>query len=355
MGKIVRLSFPNLTYINPLVTKSSSRQKPISILVRMRVSVIILLATLSYTNGNLRKNYRERELARTKDKRSKREFIVSKFSEKVTSLKNTKPSEVGQIHNAAFETLGDLYSEEKPSTTVEVMSDLSGIISSLCPAGDILCDAMTYKAVLQEYHTANNKENQINFPKEFDERLKDSILMAETTVMSLDDRDHVEVEAMLSVLQDDVQQLENVKPDEQALTIASLSVAEESTKLWYDVYTNPENSLHGIVANKIEHRRRMQEDEEDTIVSISIEGRLWSGIFELVRGSILADFYGTIKGGLSVLSSIPSNPVLIWPWYWPSSVASVALFHAIPASAKFVFGTNDTALLEMKQNKTSLN
>ena len=238
-----------------------------------------------------------------------------------------------------MDMLGEKYSENMPTTDFELMEDVSDVMASFCPREDALCDAMVYKATLEEFHAASKGEKSLNIPENLDKDLKESIELADSTIGMLGENDKDEVINMLEIIKDDIENMENVDPNEKEMAVASLSVAIGSTNLWHSVFTETDHPLHHIVAEKINERRRLQQ-----AFTFEITGKYWVGIPQMVVRSSRADFRGAVNGGASIISSVPQNPLLIWPHNMFFSTMSVALFHSIPASVQLVFGTNSTAL-----------
>lgn len=266
-------------------------------------------------------------------------------------LENMRPANVGDFHTDAFHKLGEAYAESGPNSDFELMQDVSEVMASFCPSRDSFCDAFVYKATLEEFFVANTGGTQITYPAGFNEDVKEALDITETMIGSLSPDNVDDVVDELDIIIDDLENMKNINSDEQAIAIASVSVAKESTKLWYDVMINSEHKLHNLVMEKAEHarRRRLQEEDDTPIVTVVFEGIYWDGLFGkggLLQGVVKADYQGTLNGGLSLLESVPDNPLLLWPWNWPILAVYVAAFHSIPASAQFIFGTNSTVLFD---------
>jgi len=300
----------------------------------MKYFIVSFLLVHKYANAKLGNINTHRILGKEDGKKGDEPKAFEIFEGKIQSLMSIKPTDVGKIHNACFEKLGELYSDKMPRSNFDIMQDVSNVMADFCPIGDLFCKAMMFKATLEEYSTGNSESNELNVPADFDEDIKESLQIAHNTINSLNENNSDDVVDMLSVIMNDIESMEDVNPNQKDLGVAALSVATESTKLWNEVYTNSDHPMHHLVADKIDHQRRLQGDW----VTIDISGENWDGIFQLIRRSISADFVGSVTGGALFISEIPSNPVLIWPWNWPGAILFITLVHSIPASSTVVFG-----------------
>lgn len=310
----------------------------------MRVSSFTLFAAIAVANAKLRSVSPLRNLVRDREENERSDRDPFKRFQERPMLYDIEPPKVGSLHTVAFEKLSDIYAEKLPENEYDLMVAVGEVMSdSLCPKEDSFCDAFVYQTTLEEFSSTNEK---IKYPEGFNKDIQKLLEATETTIFSLDEDNFEDVMDELTVIMDDIENMENVPQDEKAMAMASISVAEESGKLWYDVYTNPNHKLNSVMiekADKINRRRRLDETDVAIIV-VEVEGRYWDGILELIIGSIIADYFGAIRGGLKVLELIPKNPNLLWPWNWPSAMLSVLIFHSIPASARFALGTNSTDL-----------
>lgn len=302
----------------------------------MRSASFLLLATLTAASGQLRRNSEQQD----DSDRNLRDVKFMKLGDREHYLENMKPATVGEFHTDAFHKLGEVYAEKGPQSDFQLMQDVSEVMASFCPSRDSFCDAFVYKATLEEFIAANTDGTQNTYPVGFNEDVKEALHITETMIDSLSANNVDDVVDELDIIINDLENMKNVDSDEQAIAIASVSVAKESTKLWYDAMTNSDNKLHNLVLEKAEHarRRRLQEDEE-SILTIVFEGVYWDGLFGqggLLQGVVKADYQGTLNGGLELLDSVPENPLLLWPWNWPILGFYVAAFHSIPASAQFM-------------------
>jgi len=311
----------------------------------MLLSKITLFTALSLANAKLGIEKSHRKLPKDETKFKKfRDDPFARFSGKFESLINLNPVNVGDVHNAVFSILGEAYTDEPPSNDFDVMNDVGEVMSSFCPRTDALCDAMVYKATLEEFSKGNRGLQEVTYPKGFNKEIQESLQIGADTIDLLNQNNKEEVADMLTVIRDDVENMQNVDQNEKALGVASLSIALGSLNLWHEVYTNEAHPLNQLVAGTIQNRRRLDETEAGDIITFEVEGTYWNGIFQLIGRSTKADFFGSVNGGTELIASVPENPLLIWPHNIFFSLVSVSLFHAIPASAQFVFGSNSTAL-----------
>jgi len=322
----------------------------------MRVSTFALLTTLAVSNAKLRSIDSQRTLIRDKtekrreDKKRDERDPFKRLQER-PMLFDINPEKVGELHNEAFEKLSNKYSERLPESEFDLMSNVGEVMaSSFCPNQDSFCDSFVYKTTMDEFYSGNTGNNQeIKYPEGFNKDIKELLTVTESTIVNMNADNFEEVINELTVVMDDLQSMENVPSDQQAMAIASVSVAKGSSELWFNAYTDPNHKMHGAMTEKVnkvahEMNRRRRLDETEAVIVVEIEGRYWDGILQLIVGSVLADYFGMIRGGLTVLELIPKSPNLLWPWNWPGAMLSVALFHSIPASARFALGSNQTAV-----------
>lgn len=311
----------------------------------MRVSTVTLIAALAMANAKLRSDNTQRNLIRDREEklRAERDPFV-RFQER-PMLFDIKPKEIGGLHTLAFEKLSDIYSEKGPENDFDLMVNVAEVMSnSLCPRQDSFCDAYVYQATLDEFD-APRKE--MEYPEGFNEDIKELLDVSMMSVGSMNQNNFEEVMGELSVIMDDLENMENASKDEQDLAMATVSVALESSDLWYNVYTDPDHKLHNVMMDKAEkmNRRRRLDETDGAIIVVEIEGKYWDGIFQLIIGLIIADTVGAFNGGKETLALVPKNPSLLWPWHYPSILGSVLVFHSIPASAKFALGRNTTEVI----------
>jgi len=167
-------------------------------------------------------------------------------------------NDVGIIHNEAIEALAEKYKDNKPSSRLEIVNDVSELSASYCPENDSNCVAKAYeyslKAALQQL------PNGVTFPEDFDEDVKSSL---EETFSIIQMADVLETDDMVSLLETEQKKIEDMEGVDEAHRLAGLvgsSVAIHSTQLWKKIMNDGDHPLHtmGIHYDSDNHGRYLQ-------------------------------------------------------------------------------------------------
>ena len=199
--------------------------------------------------------------------------------------------------------------------------DVSTLMADYCPEGDL-----TYNPHRVTLETFFSPPTAINYPENFDVNLKDSIDKTLSTVNELNELNVDEIVEQLKQIQDDLEGFD-VDVDLEAyrtLSLAGVSVAIESTKLWHSVVYDAEHDLHEVVVSGGHRNLQLLSDLEfpkPDLVTI-----------------INADIAGAIDGAFQVLSQNASV------FFMPTDLIGQTFLYAIAGSAKgaLASATNST-------------
>jgi len=183
-------------------------------------------------------------------------------------IRKLSPSDAGAYHTEGFEQLAERYSTKKPENPMELALDASEIAASFCPEGDHLCTANAYKATLNQFQS-QGEPTEINYPSDFDDRIKSAMDETNTVIKSSVDRDVDDVVEELTQIQDKIEDMSDVNTSHQVVGLSAVSVAIESTKLWHQVYNDESHPLHSMLDD-----RRLQY----SVVSADFEAAVNAGL-----------------------------------------------------------------------------
>lgn len=227
-----------------------------------------------------------------------------------------KPSDVGRLHTNAFDKLGEILNTRKEMSEVELMMEVSKISSTFCPKGDSECEAHAYKATVTEFDRAKKGNRVIEYPRNFDGKVRALMNRMHRTLRGYDGKDQEKVMGKLYDIQNKLENMKDVDTLSQTTGLVTISVALESTKLWSSAHQEETHPLHRSLATAHNQRdRKLQVVYEDVI---------------------LADVNSTIANAISLVGTIGTNnpfTVLAVP---PILFISLAQF-AIPASVNAAF------------------
>jgi len=212
------------------------------------------------------------------------------------------PKDAGAYHTEVFETLGEMFKNNEPENEIDIIVDLSNVMLSYCPEGDATYNP--HRVTLERFNAA--PVDEITYPEEFDENFQKAIENTLRTVESLNEQNIDEVVDQLAGIQNELEKMEGSSIEAyQTLSLAGVSVAIESSKLWHSVVYDRNHNLHKLVVGG---RRKLQ---------------FWS-----LPSIIVADVNGLIEGALTELSG---NATL---FFNPVDLVSKSLLASISASAK---------------------
>jgi len=192
------------------------------------------------------------------------------------SLEELDASNVGKLHTLVFEMFGNMYESRRESlSSIDAMMDISRVMSCFCGTGDYLCKALTYKATVKTFQASTSRTDAQDYPESMDKKVKQHLELAEVVMHSLNDDNLDDVVDMLTTIQSDIMELEDVVPEYQSVGVASISVAIESTKLWSKVLRDESNPLYQMVNGKEEieedQLRKLQQTFPGTGINITVE------------------------------------------------------------------------------------
>ena len=227
-----------------------------------------------------------------------------------------RPSDVGRLHTNAFDKLGDLINNGKEMSEVELMMEVSKISSSFCPNGDSECEAHAYKATITEFDRAKKGNRVINYPNEFDGKVRALMNQMHRTLRRYDGSQQEKVMGKLYDIQNKLENMEDVDTLSQTAGLVTISVALESTKLWSSAHKEDSHPLHRSLSTYRSHgNRKLQVVYENVI---------------------LADVNSTLANSISLVNTIGTNNPFTVFGIPPILFISVVQF-AIPASVNAAF------------------
>lgn len=236
--------------------------------------------------------------------------IFHPYSGRVSS-----PSDVGVIHTEAFEALANLHSTQKPKNRTELQRNVANIMTSyLCHDGDSECKKEV-KAKNRRRFKNPVLVDEWRAPEDLDSSLKGVVESAKSIVGTLRTGDNVDdVVNGLESLEQSVNGRKDTDRLHKTVVLSGLSVAKESTKLWNDVYSNPDHALHGL-----HHESYYQANNGRTLqqnLSVNITNAILSDSLAAIDGGFLAinefvdtmftDVFGFI---LIVLTTMPLEAI----------------------------------------------
>jgi len=168
---------------------------------------------------------------------------------RITLDRELMPGEIGSYHTDAFEILGAHYSQQKPSSQLDVMKDMIKILSDYCPIGDSDCAFHAYKITKDEFQLATRGfPRKVKFPAEFDPKMKHMFDSMVSSVKSINELNLDDVVDALNDIQDKLEEMSNVDKVHQTKILAAVSVAVESTKLWHATHFDEEHPLNPMIS-----------------------------------------------------------------------------------------------------------
>jgi len=188
--------------------------------------------------------------------------------------RDLKTSDAGAYHTEGFEQLAELYSKKKPSSKLEMILDVSTIASSFCPKGDELCKNNAYKFTLEQFQDKKQLE-EVEYPKNFDQRIKNAMDETLTVISNKDNLDIDSVVEKLTQLEDSMTEMKDIDENNRVVGLATVSVAIESAKLWHAVDSDETHPLHAMRGHFNKNNNRKL---QNSIVRIDAVAALNAGI-----------------------------------------------------------------------------
>lgn len=193
------------------------------------------------------------------------------------NVRKLKPSDAGAYHTEGIEQLAQKYSNEKPGSKLDLISDVSSIAASFCPTGDSLCQSNAYKTTLQHFQNGG-KPVGIEYPSEFDSRVSDAI---SDVFASLKDANEDNIDSVvedLRLIQERIEDLENANELHQVVGLSAVSVAIESSTQWHAVYSDEVHPLNKMVGRYQSGRGLGQRRAMGTVIGVDVEAAVNAGI-----------------------------------------------------------------------------
>jgi len=210
-------------------------------------------------------------------------------------------NDAGAMHTAAFEELGSMYKDKRPSSEVELMLDVGNVMTSLCPKHDPTYQP--HRVAMKSFQKIQNGSQKITYPEDFDQKLKASIDKTLITVKALNVLELDEVIDQLDSIQKDLEEMEYDSEIYRTLSMGGVSVAMESAKLWHSSIHDSEHDLHTMMTGG---NRRLQAFNIPIIVAADIIGFVEGGLTELVSNAT-AFFHPADLIRKAVLESISTS------------------------------------------------
>ena len=208
-------------------------------------------------------------------------FLTSSYFFDIYHL-DLSPKDAGEYHTEAFERLGKIYKDRKPQSEVEVIMDVSTLMADYCPEGDL-----TYNPHRVTLETFFSPPTAINYPENFDVNLKDSIDKTLSTVNELNELNVDEIVEQLKQIEKDLEGFDVDVEAYRTLSLAGVSVAIESTKLWHSVVYDAEHDLHEAVTGGRRNLQTMPSFDVGEIISADFKGFIDGALEEIQKNSSL--------------------------------------------------------------------
>ena len=224
-----------------------------------------------------------------------------------------KPGDVGAYHTDAFETLGEKYKSKKPQTQFDVVKDLADILAGYCPLEDAECVSNAYKTTKEEFQRSSRGIiREIIYPDNFDPKMKELVESIETSIKEINELSLDDVLYSLESIRESLEDMTGVNEDHLSASLAGLSVAMESTKLWHSTYYDNEHPLHFMIDyfSGDDNERRLDEAPPlffDPLI-------------------IFADYTAAMAIGFGEIQAAMQTPVTLFTTVNPAIMASAAAF-----------------------------
>lgn len=197
--------------------------------------------------------------------------------DRITSSRKLTPEDIGAYHTDAFDILGEKYSQNKPSSQLDVMMDVGEILAGYCPLDDSACVSNAYKTIMKEFDiTAKGMPRTVEYPADFDSDIKQSVESMFSTIYTINEHNLDEVLSSLEDIQYELKDMDGVNKVHQISGLAGVSVAIESTKLWHGTYHDENHPLHGMIGHfdREGGQRKLQETIQNDVVSADVTAAL---------------------------------------------------------------------------------
>lgn len=218
-------------------------------------------------------------------------LVVAAFAKvgKFDARRKLTPEDVGSFHTDAFEQLIEKYSTKRPKNRNDMMMDTSQIISSYCPEGDSICISNANEIAFLEFHLAQKGPREVSYPEDFDLVLKKHIEKMDSTIRLVGKTNIHNIVHSLTVIRDEIQELEGVNEGYKIAALSGLSVAIDSSKLWHVVYSDVDHPLynmhHTSYLTENDSNRRLQQYPGVTppdVIGADVKGAISTVVNEIV-------------------------------------------------------------------------
>lgn len=248
------------------------------------------------------------------------------------------PEEAGAIHTNAFEALADLHRARRPKNRTELRSNVNAVsISYLCgddadPRSECATGAAATTRARFERPVSPRRwtvpDDLRNNPV-LEETLSAILPVVDALRMTGDDNNVDDVLDDLDRLTETVLRLkddgggddDDHDPVHKAIVLGGLSIAAESTKLWNEVYRDPEHVLHGL-----HHYSYYHDDSDRRLRSRALQQT--SNITKVILSDVMAGVDGGLEAYRTNADNVFSDPVTV-----VTSVIVALVGDAIIASA----------------------
>jgi len=213
-----------------------------------------------------------------------------------STIQALEPEEVGAFHTKAFEELGAKYASNRPKSRIDVMADMSNILSAFCHTEDAECESRIHAITLKGFHSAQSGSPIVEYPEDFEQELIEHLDAIHDTINLLQHDNLHDIVTTLTQLHDAIRNMENVNQSYKDIAVGASSIAIESTKLWHDTFTKPDHNLHSLIAEHHKETRKLQDVTNETVIVVNL------GIIPRI---ISADILGAVNGTLNAFFEVP--------------------------------------------------
>jgi len=256
----------------------------------MRVSSIILLSSIFVSDSNARLT-------------------------RISYSRHLTPEDVGAYHTDAFAILGDKYQVEKPETQLDVIQDIGDILADYCPTGDTECTSNAYETTVQKFQLdATGITREIQYPADFDLKMKKSVDGIESTIQNINELNLDDIISSLEEIRNELEDMSDGNEAHLLVSLAGISVAIESTKLWHATYYDSDHPLHEMIGYfSLQGKNRKLQGIPPLLLTLDPE-------------IILSDYRVAMMTGMAALQAAVGNPAELFNVLGPAVMASANAF-----------------------------
>jgi len=239
-----------------------------------------------------------------------------------------------------------MYAAKKPTGKKDMMKDSYNILTSYCDkdTSDSECEAYAKDATNEQFMlSAFGPNTKLSYPEDtLDPKLQKSLAKVNSIVAMIKKTDDIDETVFnLAAVKREVEDMKDAIEAQKLVVLSAISVASESSKLWHEVYNDPDHILHGMHSPSYfsgnKNKRRLQvgiddnnggnddkdsgNDDKDSGNDDNDDGYDDWGMEIDIFAIIMADINGAISGAMDNINS--GNPV---------AILLGALRSAVPAS-----------------------